>query len=786
MNTTQIAEDYFRTDTKFRFSAEFVAYCVAHPQPKPILRLHCPHNPKLMLAVKANLSAEYLRNKCPHFAADLLLVRGNLIKMTNPPTNYYKKKIIAAAAFAKIFNKTKKTNDAARLAQIAPVKYNGVKIGDHEVVPHAAEGYGATVRHNPQGAYPDHYNPTKNDGHEQRLPDYIIKQILRMRPHPLGANFRQSIREYGAHREEVAARNAGGTELFAHLANTPVINVLPFKIFVKMDQRRKVLNKKRRKQIKKMLRAVCADTLGTHMPDAGNVPLGGIVGKDDFADCPFQQDPAKHLGRFLNAQDRFAHTRIALLYEERRQLIAKGLISARVVKNDLATSRFADHNHAASCLKLLTYFDINDLYDPAHKFCGPGTGAAGAHRRLKDCDLIEQGCRTQRGRGRTHQYPNALNFTVANNTPFSPHNNNTIRTYNAKVCEHSVAGGITRKALLAMPHAITLIQALYWNDSVLGDICQLPAGSRTPAKWKKCVPFIITRLKYMDAKCCRVHYTEAQYMFNPENLVKRGANPRGITTRHADMASNLYDDYFIGNALPTSASLQEVKVRAIIRTEIAIFKIWQIYNRSYPEAPASTRRFVGEFKNRYLAPLIDTANEEAWVNRTNGDFTAQDEEIVWVRGAYLYEVKENKPRYGGDGMGWIGNKNASADLQLPYLAHEGADGVRYAELDYAVSSNDLIKRFAFDENPRRRRDSVCLIAQTFAEHPFALDGGNALKRGWDADTARPNGERQGLMTQAFAQQGGNYRRNGKYPYGVVRDQRRNGPYCLEDTTLPWL
>ena len=125
------------------------------------------------------------------------------------------------------------------------------------------------------------------------------------------------------------------------------------------------------------------------------------------------------------------------------------------------------------------------------------------------------------------------------------------------------------------------------------------------------------------------------------------------------------------------------------------------------------------------------------------------------------------------------------------MPHEGADGVRYAELDYAVSSNDLIKRFAFDENPRRRRDSVCLIAQTFEEHPFALDGGNALKRGWDADTARPLSRdgftvRQGLMTQAFAKQGGNYRRNGGQPYGVERDTRRNGPYCLEDTTLPWL
>ena len=87
---TRQTEDYFNTrpEVKFRFSAAFIKYATAHPQPKPILRLHSAHSRGELKAVGSNLKAAYLRNKCPHGLGALSHASDTLVKVV--PSNEYK------------------------------------------------------------------------------------------------------------------------------------------------------------------------------------------------------------------------------------------------------------------------------------------------------------------------------------------------------------------------------------------------------------------------------------------------------------------------------------------------------------------------------------------------------------------------------------------------------------------------------------------------------------------------------------------------------------------------
>lgn len=745
---TRQTEDYFNTrpEVKFRFSAAFIKYATAHPQPKPILRLHSAHSRGELKTVGSNLKAAYLRNKCPHGLGALSLTSDTLVKVV--PSNEYKNKKNAVAAAAAAFNKNKKINIAVAMRAViyhqayntkkkiilaempvppTPPPNNGIYIGEVEILAHDREGYGVKVRHNPQGDYPT-YNPQQDDSHNMLLPENLIKDIMRMRPNLLGNMMRKKTIKY-----QKWLRSYACDERRLYIG-TPGFR--SFKCWLRMNKRRRKINKKRRTAIQKFTKQLCAgdneDHLNTEDALLNSLNVSTLI--DRYEDCPAGKKPTDHFDLFLKAQDRFEHTRIALYYEEQRQLIARGLIDGFKIINrfdELLPDGTIHASYAANCLQLMGSFDYDGIKgDMVAAYIARTERNGNAHR----LDAIT----------RTYHSGDGLHVVFKNWQPLQQ------RLTNAK---HRT--NITRKKLLACPTTVENIKGMM-GDTAIGKICGFGAQQPEFTKWKQCVAFIMTRFNLYENNG-QNRTTEAittvwrewgnsecrtnTYHFSP-NLVVCGKNARGITTSNNN---TIYQEYYeddLSHLLPAARVIKyNERFKEIIECEIACFKLWMVYNLQQPNGRAFQDMVSTVKCERRGIFSSNTMPRKDYVNACDG------EEVVY-HGVIIAETVRHKPQYNG-GCGYktpndaYGVSKCSHNLLLPYLEHDDVDGVRYVERDYAKT--ELIHTHKFDENPRRRRDSVCLVKQKYTEHKYALIGGGT-QRGWEI-TPLTNGDISGLMTQ---------------------------------------
>ena len=743
---TRETEDYFNTrpEVKFRFSAAFIKYATAHPQPKPILRLHSAHSRGELKVVGSNLKAAYLRNKCPHGLGALSLTSETLVKVV--PSNEYKNKKNAVAAAAAAFNKNKKINIAVAMRAViyhqayntkkkiilaempvppTPPPNNGIYIGGVEILAHDREGYGVKVRHNPQDDYPT-YNPQQDDSHNMLLPENLIKDIMRMRPNLLGNVMRKKTIKYQKWLDYLC--DDEGTAGFRS-----------FKCWLRMNKRRRKINKKRRTAIQKFTKQLCAGNVDEHINDCEGINACLNVNSliDRYDDCPAKIKPNDYFNKFLNAQDRFEHTRIALYYEERRQLIARGLIDPFKIINRFDELNYpppAHPSYASNCLQLLGDFEFEGMKksNMVSEFIARTERLGNTHR----LDAI----------ARAYRYrDDGLKVVFLNYQPFQQ-----------RLSRAKNRPKITRKMVQACPTTVKHIKSMM-RDTAIGKICGYAAQQPKFTKWKQCVAFIMTRFnlyenkgqsrssaiqpvwREYDTRECRTN----AYHFRPD-LVVCGKNARGITTSNNN---TIYQEYYeddLSHLLPAARVIKyNERFKEIIECEIECFKLWVVFNLNQPNGRAfqdivstiKCERGLPAVYGPYTMPRKDYAN------------ACDDEEVVYD-GVIIAETVRHKPHYNGGGSLMSANydygvSKCSHNLRLPYLEHDDVDGVRYVERDYAKT--ELIHTHKFDENPRRRRDSVCLVKQKYTKHKYALIGGGT-QRGWDI-TPLTNGDISGLMTK---------------------------------------
>ena len=708
--TTEEGDWEVRPEVKFRFSPAYIKYATAHPQPKPILRLHSSHKVGELKAVASNLSAAYLRNKCPHGLGALSHTLDTLTNVV--PSNEYKNKKNAIAAAADAFTKNKKINIATAMRAVlyhqafnatkktiapmptppTPPPNNGIYIGDVEILAHDPEGYGVKVRHNAQGDYPT-YNPTNDDSHNMLLPENLIKKILRMRPNFLGQKFKLLTLKYQQERLD---------------------GICPFKMWIKMNKRRRKINKKRITALTKLANdTMCADRLAEHVNSADLMNPAFIACReaciDTFDDCPEQLHPVKYYGTFFDAQSRFEHTRIGLYYEERRQLIARGIIDPLKITNKLGV--FDKGCYPSSCRALLYGFTYEGL-------CGT-PGSVLDKKIAHDIKYVVE--RAQRHPGTTR------NLYVIGDAERNSLKIKVIKKDVAGVARtsHANPSKITRKTVLGCSATVNAIKKL-----VVGTKIAAIVGKT--GDWKKMLPFVITRFNVFDADrhtagndCWVAGGHENYYCFTIDSIT-RGKNPRGVSTSSRN--TNLYEMAWRHPVLTSSQMTQgEQRLAAhklfkeIVNVEIACYKAWLLWNE---------RQGAGRKLKDIMAAVRHSSFRAPYA----------DEKVVYG-GKVLVASERSMPKYQyafeGGGCSW--------ELRLPYLNHDGVDGVRYTEMDYAV--NDLIKTHTFDEHANRR-ESCCLVKNTnYPEHQYALDGGQA-SRAWSVPQLT-TGDCAGLLTNSF-------------------------------------
>ena len=711
--TTKEGDWEVRPEVKFRFSPAYIKYATAHPQPKPILRLHSSHKVGELKAVASNLSAAYLRNKCPHGLGALSHTLDTLTNVV--PSNEYKNKKNAIAAAADAFTKNKKINIATAMRAVlyhqafnatkktitpmptppTPPPNNGIYIGDVEILAHDPDGYGVGVRHNPQGDYPT-YNPTNDDSHNMLLPENLIKKILRMRPNLLGEKMKTKMRRYQG---DVAYLEKKGKR-------SP-----PFTVWLKMDKRRHKINNKRVAALEELAnKTMCkhynCEHLNTRQEFGAGVEAMITECIDTYEDCPEGITPVDYNKSFYNAQSRFEHTRIALYYEERRQLIARGIIDPLKITNKLGV--FDKGCYPSSCRALLYGFTYEGL-------CGT-PGSVLDKKIAYDIKYCVE---------RNQRHPSTTrNLYVVGD---AERNSLKIKVIKKDVVgvartSHANPSKITRKTVLGCSATVNAIKKL-----VVGTKIAAIVGKT--GDWKKMLPFVITRFNVFDADrstagndCWGQQGHENYYCFTIDSIT-RGKNPRGVSTSSRN--TNLYEMAFrqYDNTLsPGQQRLAAHKLfKEIVNVEIACYKAWLLWNE---------RQGAGRKLKDIMAAVRHSSFRAPYA----------DEKVVYG-GKVLVASERSMPKYQYAFEG----RDCSMDLRLPYLNHDGVDGVRYPEMDYAV--NDLIKTHTFDEHANRR-ESCCLVKNTnYPEHQYALDGGQA-SRAWSVPQLT-TGDCAGLLTEAF-------------------------------------
>ena len=758
-----MTEDTFRTDVKFRFGAAFIKYATAHPQPKPILRLHSPHKIKDLVAVAMALRPKYLRNKCPHGLGELAHRKDTLKAWHERHKFPHKKKEMKMLAKKMTLARQLKWKKEMEMLAKEMTLARQLKLDCPPPLPPSPKSVCSATFD---------YNPKRDDGHGQALPLNLTRKILRMREPFPSHDFKMKCEEY----QQICQR-AGG---FASDEGPP-----PFKLHLTMTKRFKKIAKERKRFLKELMKEELnpyakADT--NPMCDTPNYLRRGVratawKGKtqiikeqDEHKMCPMERWEATYGiaggGRFnadysVGGFAKWEHSRIAWLYEERRQLLARGLLpttklvdTAGIVAGgehlgEFIIKKIANANtppdHLCRLLRREGAFDGGTFSQPLTPLNRPYT----ATELLGMKNSIDK-LRTRMTNWNVFRDENAVVICEAEweNLLSVPHGKwwgeeAPLKYIERKLCERARAPKadfvLTRKKIIKCKAALDLIKEAHANcylEEIMGE-----------HSYRKCLPAVIARFKEFDQwafGCCRGGAKREGQVKTDKSFIRY--------TMEMVMSASLGDRRQLG-AMPYHKYWKKATDRAslkqrgdeILHCDMALWRAYCHYNLNCDSGTQveSKGRMFCELRDTGRAIKLRTAATNAGAGMWGGAEKVLQGATLKICGAVLFDNTPVKS------VLYAYRRNVSKDLRLPFMNCEQVDGVRYAEMDY--KKGDLLKcppreHLGGDYNRLPWKDDFVPYAEQkkgkvplallFKEHEHGLDGGNYYVRAW----AKPTGE----------------------------------------------
>ena len=723
---TRQTEDEFRTEVKFRFGPAFIAYATAQPQPKPIFRLHSAHKIKDLTLGKLGLRPAYLRNKCPHGLGELALGKDTLKASYLRNKCQHNPKLMACLA---------KEMSLSRQLKL-----------DCPPPPPPPKALVASPKSVCSATFD--YNPMRDDGHGLALPLCLTRKILRMREPFPSHGFKMECEEYQK------AILAFDEDAFSSR------DLPPFKLHLAMKKRFKKTIKDRNKQMRKWMKRMEKQTPYDHTPDSSirrtstslaylkkDLPLGSGFPQRKILPSPLDEWQANYgklktrvvdkcgvwedETRSVIVEDTYKRgelnkneaSRIGWQYEEYRQLRARGIIKPAGIidtANIVSTGRHLGEFVIKAMLGDTTC-SVPDLCELLPRRFRNGSQNTTPYTPAEHSNF--QACLRNLGEYRVghafqnngiviykFSWENELNDAsayYASEQPFRWMRKQLDETNRANKKEFT----LTRKRIVNNADCMSAVKEAF-DGEFLGEICGETA-------FRKTLPYVVARFKEFEAFAWgswRYDHGNTQYIRYPLKAVLGTANRYGVRIPHAID----YHGYWEKATTPAQTYSQGSK---ILRTDMALWRAYVKYNLSecltcQPSACVAGHmggRMLCELRNTGRATAVRTGTGAGGRGRHGGAELLRKNAKLEVGGVVVFN---SKPKKAGK-YKYI--REAGVDLRLPFMNEANADGVRYAEIDYA--ENDLL----ITEN-------IGPCANPFMEHEVALDGGNYYVRGWQQRT----------------------------------------------------